>query len=66
MEAKICERTISLGKNRYRIHSDGSWSSLHWGWYPNGGDRPSYRWMSIPKDKVPEEVKKACIRSIYG
>jgi len=57
MEAKICEKTIAYGNQRYR--TDGtSWLALHYGTYsPKCNGIPSYRWMRISPDKVPAEVK---------
>ena len=60
MEAKICGKTISYGKNRYRTDLKGNWQVEMYG--SHGPDDPpvglSYKWHRIPVDKVPDEVKK--------
>lgn len=53
---EVCEKTITYGKQRYRVNSLGEWSTLMWGWWPDGGDYPSYRMVAIDKKKVPKEV----------
>ena len=59
-QAKISEKTISCGKNRYRVDTNKNWKCLVYGSHgPN--DPPvglSWKWVNIPKDKVPKEVKK--------
>jgi hypothetical protein len=32
------------------------WFALLWGWWPDGGDIPSYRWM--PSEHIPNIVIK--------
>lgn len=58
MKATVIEKTISFGKNRYKVDSNGRWLTLMWGWWPDRGSRPSSRWVFIPENKVPEEVKQ--------
>jgi len=58
MQAQLIGKTIAHGKNTYRVDSMGNWSVLMWGWWSNGGSRPSWRWGSIPTDKVPDDVKR--------
>ena len=57
MRAKVCEKTIAHGKNRYKVSSDNKWSVLMWGWYPDSKETPSYRWTNILKEQVPKVVK---------
>ena len=59
MTATVCEKTIAFGKQRWRVNSKGQWSVLMWGWWPDGGNYPSYRWERVDNDKVPKEVKEA-------
>jgi hypothetical protein len=60
MKATVCEKTIAWGKNRYRVDTKGNWQCLVFGSHsPN--DPPvglSWKWISIPENKVPDEVKK--------
>ena len=58
MEASVVGKTISYGKARFRV-TGSVWEVLMWGWWPDGGSRPSYRWRMIPADRVPPEVRKA-------
>jgi len=59
-KASVCEKTISFGKNRYRVDSNGNWMVLMYGSHgPN--DPPvglSWKWRKIPSDRVPNEVKE--------
>ena len=55
----IAEIIITHGKNRYKANIESNqihWSVLLWGWWPNGGDIPSYRWEKV--DNVPKEVEE--------
>ena len=55
MEAKVCMKEIQYGKNR--LKTDGkSWWILAWGWHGPDQGSPTYRFIPIPVDKVPEEV----------
>ncbi len=54
----LVEKTIALGRNLFRIDFAGNWQVLMWGWWPDSGERPSYRWQSIEAERVPYEVKK--------
>ena len=60
-KAKICEKTIAWGRQHYRVNNNGDWMVLMFGSHgPN--DPPvglSWKWHIIPKDRVPNEVKKA-------
>ena len=59
MKASVCEKTIMLGKNRYRVTSNGNWSTLMFGTFgPQDNQIPRYKWMPIPSNKVPEIVKE--------
>lgn len=60
MKAKICETTttIAYDKARYRVNTNNKWSTLMWGTWPDSNGIPSYRWESIPEDKVPDMVRK--------
>lgn len=62
MKAVVCERTIALGRNRYRVDDNGSWTVLMWGWWPDSNELPSYRWRPIPEDSVPDEVLRVVRR----
>lgn len=56
----VVEKTISFGKNRYRVDSKGNWTTLMFGWWPTGTN-PSWRWSPISKDRVPIEVRQATV-----
>jgi len=60
-EAFVNEKTISYGRQQYRVNRDGKWMVLMFGSFgPN--DPPvglKYKWMPIPVDKVPDKVKEA-------
>jgi hypothetical protein len=58
-QAVVCERTVAYGEQRWRVDSQGNWSTLMWGWWPQGGSVPAYRWVPIENGKVPQEVKEA-------
>lgn len=57
----ISEKTIAYGRQHYKVNTVGDWQVLMYGSHgPN--DPPvglSWKWRSIPIDKVPDEVKKA-------
>lgn len=55
----ICERTFARGPQRWRVNSSGQWSTMMWGWWPDSYGFPSYRFVSVARDKVPKEVLKA-------
>lgn len=55
MEAKVCRKEIQYGKNRFKTDGE-SWQVLTWGWHGPSCVTPSYRFISIPKSKVPEKV----------
>lgn len=58
MEAKVCEKTIVWGKQRYRTNGK-DWLVQMWGTYsPDCKGIPSYRYMPIPEDRVPKEVRE--------
>lgn len=57
MEVQLCERTFAVGKNRFKVNSEGQWQVLMWGWYPTGNN-PRYSWEWIEKSRVPDEVLK--------
>ncbi len=53
------EIIISHGKNKYRVNltfREPHWLALMWGWWPDGGNTPSYRWQRV--ETVPEEVEE--------
>ena len=58
--ATVCEKTISHGKQRYRVDLNENWQVLMFGSHgPN--DPPvglSWKWVRIPSTRVPDEVKK--------
>ena len=60
-EATVCGKTIAYGKNRFRVDAKNNWEVLMYGSHgPN--DPPvglSWKWHSIPKDRVPKEVQRA-------
>ena len=60
MMAHVIGKTIADGQNRYRLHADGSWSTLMFGAFPHQ-KQPGliWRWVNIPETHVPERVKKA-------
>lgn len=59
MKAKICEKTIAYGKNRFKTDGKGNWEILMFGTYsPVCNGIPSYRFMPIPESKVPAEVRR--------
>jgi len=61
MKPIICEKTIAYGKNRFRVDKNRNWKILVFGSHgPN--DPPvglSYKWIRIPENKVPKEVKRS-------
>jgi len=61
MKCKVVSRVIALGRNRYRLNDDGSWSALAFGFFINKphATLPSWQWINIPENKVPSEVKRA-------
>ena len=55
----LSEIIISHGKNKYRVNLSfpkPHWLALMWGWWPDSGSTPSFRWQSV--ENVPEEVEK--------
>jgi len=60
MSPKVIEKTIALGKQRWRINEDGSWSVLMFGSFPFQKEPGLiWRWVSIEAKNVPTEVKNA-------
>jgi hypothetical protein len=57
-KAIVVEKTIQYGKNQYKYRGKNNWLVLMWGWWPDGGSRPSSRWAEISAAKVPNEVKR--------
>lgn len=56
----IIETTIAHGENRYKLHRDGTWSALMFGSFMNQKcPGLTWRWVAVPADKIPQEVKKA-------
>ena len=58
MEATLNAIMINHGQNRYRVFAVGKWEVLMWGWWPDSGDAPSYRWRPISVEKVPKAVRQ--------
>jgi hypothetical protein len=60
-KARVCEKTIAYGKQRYRVDSPGEhWQVLMFGTFgPEDKGIPRHKWMPIPKDKVPDKVREA-------
>ena len=58
MKPKVIERTIAYGVQSYK--TDGkNWKVLMFGTYsPACKGIPSWRYMPIPAEKVPSEVRK--------
>ena len=59
LNIKLCERTFARGHQRWRVDIHGDWSCYMWGWWPNGSEYPSGRYVRIAKDKVPAEIREA-------
>lgn len=57
----LTEQTFTMGKNRFRVSSNGDWSALMFGWWPTGNN-PRWQWSPIEVSSVPDEVKKAARR----
>ena len=58
MKATICEKVIAFGNQRYKTNGK-DWLVLMFGTYSaDCKGIPSYRYMPIPEDRVPEEVKQ--------
>ena len=55
----LAERTFARGQQRWRVDHSGNWSCYMWGWWPNGSNYPSGRYVSIGADKVPEDILEA-------
>jgi len=58
MKAVITERTITYGRNQFRVTGDGKWSVLMWGWFRPDQNVPIWQFMPIAADKVPEVARK--------
>ncbi len=59
-DTRISEKTIAHGRQRYRTSMDGTWQVLMYGSH-GPSDPPvglSWKWRHIPKDRVPDEVKR--------
>ncbi len=66
----VSEIVITQGKSQYKVNLQGTsiWYALMWGWWPNGGSTPSYRWQrveSVPK-RIEEEYKKCLAKMKQG
>jgi hypothetical protein len=60
LEAKISQKTVTYGKNRYRYtEATDRWEVLMFGWWPDSKGKPDWRWELISSDRVPAAVKKA-------
>jgi len=59
-KATICEKTIAYGQQRYRVNLSGNWQVLMYGSHGPGDPVVglSWKWHSIPKDRVPKEVRR--------
>lgn len=58
MKATICEKVIAWGVQRYKTNGK-DWMVLMFGTYsPACKGIPSWRYMPIPEDRVPKEVKQ--------
>ena len=56
--AKILDKTIAHDNRLYKTDGE-SWSAMMWGTYgPSCNGIPSWKWMPIPSDKVPDAVKR--------
>ena len=57
----ISEVVIADGKNRFKTDMMGNWKVLMFGTYsPACNGIPSYRFVSIEENQVPETVKAQC------
>ena len=52
----LCERTFAWDRQRWRVDSNGNWTTWMWGWWPDSHGTPSGRFMPIEKEKVPREL----------
>ncbi len=57
-KAKIVSKTIKYGKQHWRLNADGSWSALAFGSFGPNEVGLRYGWINVPKEKVPDDVKK--------
>lgn len=58
-KAVISEKTISYGKQSYRVNSEYEWLTLMFGTFgPEDNGIPRYAWRPIPENRVPDSVKK--------
>lgn len=55
-EPTLVEETYSLGAQRWRVDSQGNWTTLMWGWWPYSNGTPSYRWQPVPRQQVPNKL----------
>lgn len=59
MEVKVVSKTVKYGRQHWRLNADGSWSALAFGSFGPGQVGLRYGWISVPVDKVPDEVREA-------
>lgn len=58
-KAKISEKTISYGEQRYRVNLENKWLILMFGTFgPADKGIPRYAWRPIPENRVPDNVKR--------
>ena len=59
MEARVVSQTIAVGRQRWRLNADGTWSVLMFGSFGPEQIGLCHRWMPVPPDKVPDKVRVA-------
>lgn len=50
--------SVKYGEQHWQ-RSGGRYFVVMWGWWPNGGERPSSRWVEVEDHRVPAAVKRA-------
>jgi hypothetical protein len=58
MKCRVVSKTIQYGKQHWRLNADGSWWVLAFGSFGPNDAGLRYGWISVPEEKVPDEVKK--------
>lgn len=59
MAVEVVSQTIRRGPQHWRINPDSSWSVLMFGSFGPGQAGLCHRWMPVPIERVPDEVRRA-------